>query len=124
MATQIKKNEKVVLPLFKNGVTLQFVTITFPSSVAGLETATAAGVKSPIVQALEAIATVASIEIIGVGNGTTTVNIAVAAAGGDFVPASGTFAAQLQVLVRAAGVITGALQGIDNNTTNVTALVF
>ena len=124
MATQIKKNEAVVLGTHKNGVHLQFVTITFQSSVAAALGATAAGVQSPVVQALEAIATVASIEIIGVGNGTTTVNIAVAASGGDFVPASGTFALQLQGLVRAAGVITGALQGIDNNATNVTALVF
>ena len=124
MATQIKKNETVILGTHKNGVHLQFLTITFPSTVAAKLGASAAGVQSPVVQALEAIATVASIELIGVGNGTNTVNIAVAAAGGDFVPSSGTFAQQLETLVRAAGAATGALQGVDNSTTSVAALVF
>ena len=54
MAEQIKKNEKVVLPLFKNGPTLQFFTLTFPSTVAAKLTATAAGVRSPVVAALDA----------------------------------------------------------------------
>ena len=90
------------------------MTITFPSSVAGLETATAAGVKSPIVQALEAIATVASIELIGTVS-TSTLPLAVAALGGEFTG----LAAQLQTLIRAAGGT--AIQGIDNATTSVAA---
>ena len=124
MATQIKKNEAVVLPLYKNGVTLQFFTITFPGSVAGLETASAAGVKSPIVQAIEAIATVASIELIGTVS-TTTLPLAVAALGGPFGTATWngtnneTFAAYLQRLIQAAGGT--SIQGIDNATTTVAA---
>jgi len=118
MATQIKKNETVVLGTHKNGVHLQFLKITFPSSVAALldTDITNANPRSPVAAALDAIAQVASIELIGVGNGSTEVNIAVAALGGDFVG----LAAQLQTLVRA----TGTNQGIDNNTTNVAALVF
>ena len=120
MATQIKKNEKVVLGTHKNGVHLQFLKITFPGSVASVLGANATGVQSPVAQALDAIATVASIELIGVGNGTTEVNIAVAAAGGDFVGLAG----QLQTLVQAAGTATGALQGVANGSTTVAALVF
>ena len=126
MATQIKKNEKVVLPLFKNGVTLQFLTLTFPGSVAGLETATAAGVKSPIVQALEAISQVASIELVGTVS-TTTLPLAVAAPGGAFGTEtydgtnSETFAVYVQSLIVAAGTTTGALQGVDNANTTVAA---
>jgi len=116
MATQIKKNETVVLGTHKNGVHLQFLKITFPSTVASKLTATAAGVRSPVAAALDAIAQVASIELIGVGNGTTEVNIAVAAAGGDFVG----LAAQLQTLVQASG----NLQSVDNASTTVAALVF
>ncbi len=129
MATQIKKNETVVLGTHKNGVHLQFFTITFPGSVALVLGASATGVQSPVVAALDAIATVASIELIGVGNGTTTIPIAIAAAGGDF-PASPTqkwdgtnsesFAAYLTRLVQA----TGTLQSVANGSTTVTALVF
>ncbi len=129
MATQIKKNEKVVLGTHKNGVHLQFFTITFPSSGDTAKLTAVAGVRSPVVAALDAIATVASIELIGVGNGTTTIPIAIAAAGGDF-PASPTqkwdgtnsesFAAYLTRLVQA----TGTLQSVANGSTTVTALVF
>lgn len=117
MATQIKKNEAVVLPAFKNGVSLQFVTITFPTSGdASLLSATAAGVRSPVAAVLDVIATVASIEIIGAPT-STTIPLAVAALGGDFVPASGTFAAQLQTLVRNGT----TLQGVAMNSVNVGA---
>jgi hypothetical protein len=126
MAEIVKKNEQIVAPFYKNGVTLQFFTITFPGSVAGLEDATTAGVKSPVVQALEAIQQVASIELIGTVS-TTTLPFAVAALGGTFGTAawngtnSETFAAYLQRLIQAAGTTTGALQGIDNATTTVAA---
>ena len=126
MAEIVKKNEQIVAPFYKNGVTLQFFTITFPGSVAGLEDASAAGVKSPVVQALEAIQQVASIELIGTVS-TTTLPIAVAALGGTFGTAkwdgtnSESFAAYLQRLIAAAGTTTGALQGIDNASTTVAA---
>jgi len=126
MATLIKKNEKVVAPFYKNGVTLQFITLTFPGSVAGLETATAAGVKSPIAQALEAIAQVASIELIGTVS-TTTLPLAVAALGGAFGTEmydgtnSQTFVQYCQSLIQAAGTTTGSLQGVANASTTVAA---
>jgi hypothetical protein len=125
MATLIKKNEKVVLGTYKNGVTLQFFKLTFESSVATKLAATTAGVRSPVVAALDAIAQVASIEVIGVGNGTTEVNIAVAALGGAFGTDywdgtnSETFAAHLEDLVQA----TGSYQSVDNANTTVAALV-
>jgi hypothetical protein len=126
MATLIKKNEKVVAPFYKNGPRLQFITITFPGSVAGLEGATAAGVKSPIAQALEAISQVASIELIGTVS-TTTLPLAVAAIGGDYGTEtydgtnSESFAAYCQRLIAAAGTTTGALQGVANASTTVAA---
>jgi hypothetical protein len=127
MAQIIKKNEKVVAPFYKNGVSLQFLTITFPGSVAGLEGATVAGVKSPVAQALEAISQIASIELIGTVS-TTTLPIAVAALGGDFGTedyagdgAPETFVARCQQLIVAAGTVTGALQGVANASTTVAA---
>jgi len=126
MAEIVKKHEQVVAPFYKNGVTLQFFTITFPSSVAGLNDATAAGVKSPVVQALEAISQVASIELIGTIS-TTTLPIAVAALGGAFGTDtydgtnSETLAVYMQSLVVAAAATTGALQGIDNASTTIAA---
>ena len=117
MATQIKKNETVVAPAFKNGVTLQFLQLTFPSTVAALLTATSAGARSPVAVALEAIAQVASIEVIGTVDNTggtgQGLRIAVAAAGGDFVG----LAAQVQTLVQA----TGTHRGVNNGSTTVTA---
>jgi hypothetical protein len=126
MAQIIKKNEAVTAPFYKNGVTLQFLTITFPGSVAGLTGATAAGVKSPVAQALEAISQVASVELIGTVS-TTTLPIAVAALGGAFGTEtydgthSETFALYCQRLIQASGVVTGALQGVDNGSTTVAA---
>ena len=124
MAEQIKKNEKVVLPLFKNGPTLQFFTLTFPSTVAAKLTATAAGVRSPVVAALDAIAQVCSIEIIGsLKNTGTELTIGVVALGGDFGTDtydgtnSETFAAHLEDLVQASG----NLQSVNNASTTVTA---
>lgn len=110
MATLVKKNEAVGLPLFKNGVSLQFFTITFPSDVSTKLAATSAGVRSPVVAALEAVQNVCSVELVGtLGNGGTTLPVAVAALGGDFPTQkydgtnSETFAAHLEDLVQAAG---------------------
>lgn len=126
MATIVNKNERVVAPFYKNGVTLQFFTLTFPGSVAGLDDATAAGVKSPVVQALEAIQRACSIELIGTIS-TTTLPIAIAAPGGAFGTDywdgsnSETFAVYLQSLVVEAAAVTGALQGVDNASTTIAA---
>jgi hypothetical protein len=126
MATLIKKNEKVVAPFFKNGPRLQFITLTFPGDVTALLTATVAGVKSPVAQALEAISQVASIELIGTPV-TSVLPLAVAAIGGDYATEmydsmnSQTFAAYCQTLIQAAGTSTGALQGVANASTTVAA---
>ena len=124
MATQIKKNEAVSLPHFKNGPNLQFFTLTFPSTVAAKLGATAAGVRSPVVAALDAIAQVCSIEIIGVlKNSGRELTVGVVALGGDFGTAkwdgttSEAFDAHLEDLVQASG----NLQSVDNASTTVSA---
>lgn len=110
MATLIKKNEAVGLPLYKNGVSLQFFTVTFPSDVSAKLSATTAGARSPVAVALEAIAQVATVEMIGtLQNSGTELPVAIAALGGDYGTAtwdgtnSETFAAHLEDLVQAAG---------------------
>ncbi len=129
MATLIKKNEAVQLPLFKNGVSLQFFKLTFPSDVSAKLSATTAGVKSPVVQALEAVQARVSVEMIApLQTGGTVLPIAVAAIGGDY-PADNydgtagteTMAAYLQTLVQGAGTTSGALQGVANTATTVVA---
>ena len=124
MATQIKKNEAVSLPHFKNGPNLQFFTITFPSTVAAKLGATSAGVRSPVVAALDAIAQVCSIEIIGVlKNSGRELTVGVVALGGDFGSAkwdgtnTDTFAEHLEDLVQASG----NLQSVDNASSTVGA---
>ena len=124
MAEQIKKNESVTLPHFKNGPTLQFFTLTFPSTVAAKLGATAAGVRSPVVAALDAIAQVCSIEIIGsLKNSGTELTVGVVAIGGNFGTDrydgtnSETFAAHLEDLVQASG----NLHSVNNASTTVTA---
>ena len=124
MATQIKKNEAVSLPHFKNGPNLQFFTLTFPSTVAAKLGATAAGVRSPVVAALDAIAQVCSIEIIGVlKNSGRELTVGVVALGGDFGSAkwdgtnTDTFAEHLEDLVQASG----NLQSVDNASSTVGA---
>lgn len=110
MATLTKKNEAVQLPLFKNGVSLQFFEITFPSDVSTKLGATTAGARSPVAVALEAVAQVASIELVGaLTTGGTVLPVAVAALGGNFGTAtwdgtnSETFAVHLEDLIQAAG---------------------
>jgi len=124
MATLIKKNESVSLPHFKNGPTLQFFTLTFPSAIDAKLGATAAGVRSPVVAALDAIAQVCSIEIIGSPqNSNTEISIGVVALGGNFGTDywdgtnSETFAAHLEDLVQASG----NLQSVNNASTTVVA---
>lgn len=115
MATFTNKNEKVVAPFFKNGVTLQLFQITFPSTVAAKLDAdtTDANPRSPVAVALEAIAQVATIELIGTvdatGGAGRGLRIAVAAIGGAYGTDtydgtnSDTFAEHLEDLVQAAG---------------------
>lgn len=124
MAEQIKKNEAVALPHFKNGPNLQFFTITFPSTVASKLGATAAGVRSPVVAALNAIAQVCSIEIIGsLKNSGTELTVGVVALGGNFGSEkydgtnTETFAEHLEDLVQASG----NLQSVNNASSTVTA---
>ena len=114
MTTLTKKNEKVVAPAFKNGVTLQFFSIDFAADVSAKLEATTAGLRSPVAVALEAIAQVASIEVIGTvqsdgSNAGQLLRIAVAAVGGEYGTErydgtnSESFAAHLEDLVQAAG---------------------
>lgn len=124
MATLTKVNEKVTLPAFKNGVSLQWFTITFPSAVNAKLAATTAGARSPVVAALEAIQSVCSVEIMGtLQNSNTELSIGVAAIGGDFGTDtwdgtnSETFAAHLEDLVQASG----THQSVNNASTTVTA---
>jgi hypothetical protein len=115
MATLTKKNEKIVAPFFKNGVTLQFFEIDFGADVSAKLEATTAGARSPVTVALEAIAQVVSIEVIGTvqadsgSNAGQLLRIAVAAIGGAYGADtydgtnSETMAEHLEDLVRAAG---------------------
>jgi hypothetical protein len=86
--------------------------------------ATAAGVRSPVVAALDAIAQVCSIEIIGsLKNSGTELTVGVVAIGGNFGTDtydgtnSETFAAHLEDLVQASG----NLQSVNNASTSVAA---
>jgi hypothetical protein len=138
MATIVKKNEEIKLNTFKNGVTLQFFTITFPATVAGKLDAdtvnySGAATRSPVAVALDAITQVASVECIGAGNGSTTVNIAIAALGGTFGTDtwdgtnSETFAAHLEDLVQATSTATSGwvtYQGQNLDSATVTAFTF
>ncbi len=130
MATLTKKNETVVAPFYKNGVTLQFFNIDFGADVSAmLDTdLTNANPRSPVAVALEAIAQVATIEVIGTvqnnGNGAgNDLRIAVAAIGGAYGTDtwdgtnSETFAAHLEDLVQAAG----THQGVNLASAAVTA---
>jgi L-2-hydroxyglutarate oxidase LhgO len=124
MVTQVKKNEAVVLPLYKNGPRLQWFTITFPSAINAKLGATTAGVRSPVVAALDAIAQRVSIEIVGEPqNSNTEISIGVVAIGGDHAEeeydgsTSQTLAQYLEDLVQA----TGSFQSVNNASTLVTA---
>ena len=134
MATLDKKNETVVAPSFKNGVTLQFFAITFESTVAAkLDTDytnySGSSARSPVAVVLEAIQQVCSIEVIGtvqnLGTGAgRDLRIGVAALGGNFGTDtwdgsnSESFAAHLEDLVQACG----TRQGVDLANSTVTAV--
>ena len=121
MAQLFKKNDAVVAPAFKNGVSLQFFTITFTgadltaklgSDQAGFlaGTYTAEQAKSPVAKALENIQARVSVEIIGTpryASSDTTLVIGVAAIGGDYqsdnydgVSGNETMATYLAALVK------------------------
>lgn len=130
MATLTKKNETVVAPFYKNGVTLQFFNIDFGADVSAmLDTdLTNANPRSPVAVALEAIAQACTVEVIGTvqnnGGGTgADLRIAVAAIGGAYGTDtwdgtnSETFAVYLTSLVAAAG----THQGVDLSGAAVTA---
>jgi hypothetical protein len=126
-----KTHETLVAPAYKNGVTLQFLTITFPGANLTAKLGRVAGVQSPVVQALDAVAKLASIEIIGTpiyANSDTTLSIAVAAAGGAFGTSDydgdldvETFAVACQQSIVAMGTSSDPLQGYYNTTTTVAA---
>ena len=136
MATLTKKNETVVAPAFKNGVNLQFFQLSFPSTVAAKldtdYTGYPSAARSPVAVALEAIAQVASIEIIGTVQSITygagqDLRIALSAPGGNFddtTPGkwdgtnSEVFSAYLNRLVHAAG----TWQGVSLAATTVTSV--
>lgn len=127
MATLTKKNETVVAPFYKNGVTLQFFTLAFDSDVsAKLDTDYAnysgAAARSPVAVALEAIQARVSIEVIGTVS-TTDLRIGIAAIGGAYGTDtydgtnSETMAAYLATLLDDCI----DCQGVDMSATTVTA---
>ena len=131
-----KAHETLVAPAYKNGVTLQFVTITYPGAnlTAKLgrdNTYSGYAAQSPVVQSLDAVAKIASIEIIGTprySSSDTTLSIAVAALGGAFSTADydgdddvESFATACQQAIVAIATSTGPLQGYSNTTTTVAA---
>jgi hypothetical protein len=132
MATLTKKNEKVVAPFYKNGVTLQFFEIDFGADVSAKLEATTAGARSPVAVALEAIAQVVSIEVIGTvqadsgSNAGQLLRIGVAAIGGAYGTDtydgtnSESLAAHLEDLVQAAG----THQSVNLASAGVTAFTF
>lgn len=131
MAGATKTHETLIAPAYKNGVTLQFITITFPSADLTAKLGRVSGVQSPVVQALDAIAKIASIEVIGTprySGGDTTLTLAMAALGGAFGTAdydgnhsTETFPVACQQAIVAAATNSGALQGYDNANTTVAA---
>jgi hypothetical protein len=146
MAQLINKNAQTVAPFFKNGVSLQWFVLSFPSTVAAKLTTDNAGylagtytaeqAKSPVSTAFHIIQQACSIEMIGTISDLSTressgggvgrdVRFAVAAAGGDFGTSrwdgtnSESFAAYLQRLVQAAG----TKQGVNLASCTVAAMV-
>jgi hypothetical protein len=117
MATLTKKNETVVAPFYKNGVTIQFFQIDFGADVsAKLDTDYTnfpSAPRSPVAVALEAIAQTCSIEVIGTVDATggtgQGLRFAVAAIGGAYGSDTydgtntDTLAEHLEDLVIAAG---------------------
>ena len=136
---QYKVNEKVSLPAYKNGVTLQFFTIDFQANVSAKLTASVtqtanytvtAVARSPVVVALEKIAEAAQIEIMGTlyagAAASSALNIAVSSLGGIHDTAywdgssSQSFADYLQGLVQAES----TYQGVNLANATVVAMTF
>ena len=126
MATLVKKNETFKVSTFKNGVSLDFYTITFSGDTTLLLGATAAGVRSPVAAAFDSMAQVASIEVIGaLGNTGATINFAIAALGGannDTIKWNGTNAETFTAYLDRLAKLPGSLQGIT--VVSVGALAF
>lgn len=129
MAGATKTHETLIAPAYKNGVTLQWLTISFPGDITAKlgrdNTYSGYAAQSPVVQALDAIAKLCSIELIGTPI-TNELPIAVAALGGSFSTAdydgdadTETFAVACQQAIVAASTFTGPLQGVDNTNTTV-----
>ena len=126
-----KTHETLIAPAYKNGVTLQFITITYTGADLTAKLGRASGVQSPVVQSLDAVAKIASIEIIGTpryANSNTTLSIACAALGGAFGTDdydgdddTESFALACQQSIVAMGTVTDALQGYSNTLTTVAA---
>jgi hypothetical protein len=138
MATLTKKNEKAILPFYKNGVTLQFFTIEFNNTITNLLTATSTGTPSPVYKAFEAIQQQTSIEVMGVATtGTanpqpgTAIRVGVAALGGEY-PTDDydntnqeTMAKNLQDLIQAVTYNgSSTFQGVNMANTTVTNFAF
>jgi hypothetical protein len=146
MAQLINKNEKITVPLFKNGVTLQFFNVSFPITVAAKlttdyanfanNTYTAEQAKSPVAKVLEAIQARVSIEVIGAvqDNGAGAgrdMRIGVAAIGGNYptdqyngTGGNEAMYTYLQEIVRAAGTASGvSYQGVDITQVTITDFV-
>lgn len=150
MAQLFKRNELVTVPHFKNGVTLQFFNIAFPSSVLAKLTADNTGfntpgtytvnpaeeAKSPVAKVLEAIQARVSIEVIGAVQNTGTgtgrdMRIGVAAIGGNYpsdqyngTGGNEAMYTYLQEIVRAAGTASGcSYQGVDITQVTITDFV-
>lgn len=123
MATLNKKNETVVAPFHKNGVTLQYLMLAFPSTVAAkLDTDfvsySGSAARSPVAVALEIIAQHVSIEIIGTVQNISSgagrdLRIAVAAPGGVYPSQTydGTNSETLAVFLTSE--MTGTYQGVN-----------
>jgi len=134
MPTLTKKNEAVSLPFFKNGVTLQFFTIDFSTTVTNLLTATSTGTPSPVAKAFEAIQQQTSIEVMGspvtgsyAQGANTAVRVGIAALGGAYVTDDydgtnqETMAKNLQDLIQAVTYNGSAtIQGVNMAATTVT----
>jgi hypothetical protein len=130
MATLTNKNEKVVAPFFKNGVTLDFYTLTFPSAdlTAMLDsdpTGYPNAPRSPIAVALETVAQRVTIEIISTArfSTNTTLVIGVAAIGGAYGTDTydGTNSESMAVYLQSLLDDAGTHQGFDLATTTVAA---
>lgn len=102
-----------------------FIKVTFPSDVSAKLAATSAGVRSPVVAALEAIQSRVSIEVMApLQTSGTVLPVAIASLGGDYptdnydgAAGTETLVSYLQTLVQA----TGNLQSVNNASTTVTA---